>query len=189
MKADLSNLFVLDEAFTKDAVRAGFASSSRHVGDWAAATCAGSILTQSSGRTLCDLVGTTRAGLYLLSQRVRDALKREMIAGWRAYPVDFRGSNGEPLSQYAAIGVIGRCGPLENERSKKVTRLLPAASSSADSWIGLYFREDTWDGADLFRPYGTMLTIATSRAKEVIEKIGATNIRFRPLLKVERAVL
>lgn len=190
MKANLSDLFVLDEAFKKGAVRAEFPSSREHVSSWIVGTCSGNIsLTQNSGRAFCDFVGTTLAGFYLFSNRVQDALKKERITGWHACPIDFKAFNGESIFQYAAIAITGRCGPLENERSKKVTRVLPTARSSEEIWIGLYFREETWSGTDLFRPDGTMLTIATSRAREVIEGVGATNIRFRPLLEIERAVL
>jgi hypothetical protein len=190
VKAVLSSLFVLDEAFDRGAVRVEFASSSKDVDDWAVGKCTSTIaLKQNSGRTFCDLVGTTHAGFYLWSQRLQDVLRKEAISGWNVCPVELMSSKGESISHYAAIGITGRCGPLQNWRSKKVTRLLPGSNAYSDCWIGLYFAEDTWDGSDLFRPDGTMLTIATSRAKEVIEGTAATNIRIRPLLEVERPVL
>lgn len=190
MKADLSNLYVVDEAFDKGAVRVRFVSSSKDVDNWAVGTCTGAIkLERSAGRVCRDFVGTTHAGFYLLSQRLQDALSKEAISGWRACPVELTMSTGDSVPNYAAIGITGRCGPLQNGRSKKVTRQLPGTNSPSDCWVGLYFAEDTWDGSDLFRPEGTMLTIATARAKKAIEDATATNVRFRPLLEVERAVL
>lgn len=190
MKADLSKLFVLDEAFEKGAARAGFATSGTDLDNWVIGKCTNIIaLRQNTGRSFYDLLGTTHAGSYLLSQRIQDVLSMQAITGWRACPVELTTSKGEAPPQYAAIGITGRCGPIQKGRSKKVTRLVPGTDLSTESWIGLYFDEDTWDGCDLFRPNGTMLTVVTSRAKEAIDSAAATNIRFRPLLEIERTVL
>jgi hypothetical protein len=190
MKADLSSSFVLDEAFKKSAVRAGFVCSSEDIDKWAVGDCTETIaLRQNAGRNLCDLIGTTHAGFYLLSHQVQEALHAARVTGWRACPTALKDLRGKLIDGYNAVGITGRCGSLDNTRSKKVTRILPSASSSADRWLGLYFPEETWDGADLFRPEGTMLTIVTLRAKEVIEATKATNIRFRRLLDVERMML
>ena len=93
------------------------------------------------------------------------------------------------IEGYSALGIIGRCGPLDNTRSKQISRLEPARGTSTQTWLGLYFDEDTWDGRDLFRPVGTMLTVLTTRAMEAIDRAKATNIRLRPLLEFERFVL
>jgi len=190
MKANLAQLFVLSEAFERSAARAEFASSIDGIDDWAVGKCAETIrLKQTSRGNLRDLVGTTHAGFYLLSRRVQEALQREKVTGWRACPIQFTDADGNANDNYSAIGITARCGHLDNSRSEKVVRLSSESRAPSSWWVGLYFDEDTWSGADLFRPDGTMLTLATSRAKAVFEGIGATNVRFRRMLEVERAVL
>lgn len=190
MKADLTRLFVVDEAFARGSMRADFATTAENVDKWAAGECSDTIaLKQHSGTKLGDLVGTTYSGFYLLSQRVLSVFDREGINGWRACAVTLKSSSRELIEGYSAVGITGRCGPLDNARSQKVTRILPESKSSTSSWIGLYFAEDSWDGSDLFRPQGTMLTIATGRVVDVLRAINATNVRIRPLLGVERAAL
>jgi hypothetical protein len=190
MKANLAQLFVLSEAFERSAARAEFASSTDGLDDWVVGDCTEKIrLKQMSRGNLRDLVGTTHAGFYLLSRRVQEALHREKVTGWRACPIQFTDADGKANDNYSAIGITARCGPLDNARSEKILRLAPESGAPSSCWIGLFFDEDTWSGADLFRPDGTMLTLATSRAKAVIEGIGATNVRFRNMLEVERAVL
>jgi hypothetical protein len=190
MRLDLSNVFVLDEAFTRGAARADFDSSTEDIDKWAVGTCTRTImLKRCSGNKLYDLVGTTYSGFYLLSRRAVSMLEREKVIGWRACSVRFKDEQDALIDGYSAIGIIGRCGYLDNTRSQKVTRLSPEADSSITSWIGMYFDEETWDGSDLFRPRGTMLTLATARAKELLEQMLVTNVRFRRVLEVERLAL
>src|SRR5688572_3482890 len=115
MKADLSKLFVLDEAFKEGAARAKLGNvSGEDLASWMAGRCADTVsLRQDSGDTFCDLVGTTCPGFYLLSLRVQDALKKEVITGWTSCPVDFRTAEGKAIEHYAAIGITGRCGKLD----------------------------------------------------------------------------
>jgi hypothetical protein len=190
MRVELSRLFVLDEAFLPGAVRADFLDSTENVEKWAVGECAGAIaLRQFAGKRLEDLVGTTRAGFYLLSRRLTSAMNQNGISGWKACETAFEDAKGRRIDGYSAIVITAQCGPLQNERSKEVTYVPLSMQRQTRRWIGIYFEECSWDGSDLFRPRGTMLTVATARAKETIEALKPTNIRFRPLLEVERLAL
>jgi hypothetical protein len=190
MKADLTDLFVLDEAFEEGAIRASFVSAEVEFSRLAVGDCKGTVLlSQESGTRALDLVGTTRAGFYLLSQRVQEALLSANVNGWRPCPVEFLDDQGRAFGQYAVIGITAHCGRLDNTRSRKVMSVSPKSGKPVANWVGLYFEEESWDGSDLFRPEGSLLTIVTSRAKGVFENIGALNIRFRRLLEVKRLVL
>ena len=133
-------------------------------------------------------MGTTDT-LRLISSRLQDTLSKEGITGWVTCPVELQDRMGEIIPNYAVLGTTGRCGPLLNSRSRRVTRTNYAGTGLMDVWLGYYFDEESWDGSDMFRPEGTRMTIVTKRTKGVIESIKATNIEFKPILEIERLVL
>lgn len=189
MIADLSNLFLLGEDFIPGAVRADFTCDIADIYKWVSGECTRTItLKQCEGEKLCDLIGTT-ATLRLISKRVQEALISERITGWRTCPIEFKDKKGELIDNYGALATVGRCGPLDNSRCRKITRKALATDELIDVFLGYYFDEDSWDGSDLFRPEGTRMTMVTQRAKDVIESISATNIEFKPILEIESLML
>ncbi len=188
MRANLHELFLLDEAFEERAVRAAFCSKDIDFLRLSAGQCPDSIqMTRHSGSKAFDLVGTTRHGIYLFSPRLQDALRSTKVTGWQPCPVTFfSGRPNEELRQYAAIGITARCGGLDNTRSIRTMTSTTKTGKSVPRWVGIYFDEETWDGSDMFRPVGTMLTIVTSRVKNLLEGVGVTNVRLRKVLEVER---
>lgn len=191
MKANLSKLYLLGEAFERGSVRAKITCQldDGDIVQLISGNCSCAIsLKQVEGKKLCDLMGTT-ATLTLISSRVADALKMEGITGLATCPAGLRNRKGETIPGYEVLATTGRCGPLVNSRSPKVTRTNYARTGSMDVWLGYYFDEETWDGSDMFRPEGTRMTIVTERVKELIESINGTNIDFKAILDVERLVL
>src|SRR5947209_6681915 len=53
------------------------------------------VCDQFLGRTPYDLIGAGSVALYLLSDRVIDALEREQFIGWRAHPAEVHAKGGQ----------------------------------------------------------------------------------------------
>lgn len=191
MKANLSKLYLMGEAFERGSVRAKITSqlSDGDIAQLISGNCSCAIfLKQVEGTRLCDLMGTT-VTLNLISSRVADVLKLGGVTGLATCPAELRDRKGELIPGYEVLATTGRCGPLVSSRSPKVTRTNYAGTGSMDVWLGYYFDEKTWDGSDMFRPEGTRMTIVTERVKELIETIHGTNVDFKAILDVERLVL
>jgi hypothetical protein len=191
MKADLSQLYLLGEGFKRGAVRAEITCpcDNDDIAHWISGHCKKPIiLKQKEGRNFCDLMGTGYT-LDLISSRIADAVREAGMTGLATCPAELTAKNGDPVTGYEVLGTIGRCGPLQNDRSPKVRQLNKVGTAMMDIWLGYYFDEDTWDGSDVFRPDGTRMTLVTKRVKDLIEGMGATNITFTPILEIERLVL
>lgn len=179
----------MGEAFDRDAIRAKITCDVDDLDQLISGNCTQLVtLKQYEGRKLCDLMGTTHS-LILISSRLQKTLSSEGITGWATCPAVLKDRQGELISDYAVLATTGRCGPLINKRSPKVTRNNYAETDLVDVYLGYYFDEDSWDGSDIFRPDDTRMTIISQRAKDAIESINATNILMNSILEVERLVL
>ncbi len=189
MRIELSDVYLLGEAFERAAVRADFTCSSHDVGKWLCGECTQTItLKQYEGFQYCDLMGTTDT-LRLISDRLQKALSDQGVTGWTTCPVELLDRRGGTVPGYAALATSGRCGPLVNSRSPKVRRMNRAGNGMMDIWLGYYFDEESWDGSDMFRPDGTRMTLVTKRARKVIEAMGTSNITLEPILEIERLAI
>lgn len=192
MKADLSTMFLLGEAFERSAVRAEIICpfDNDDINKWIVGDCSKPVmLRQAEGHKYYDFIGTTSAAIDLISSRIVAAMHQGGITGLATCPTDLKDKNGEAVIGYELLGTIGRCGPLDNGRSLKTMRPNKVRTAMIELWLGYYFDEESWDGSDIFRPNGTRMIIVTNRTKNLIEQIGATNISFKPILEVERLVL
>lgn len=140
------------------------------------------------GRYVFDVIGTGSPELLLLSCRVLQVLRDSRVTGWKSFPVEIRGSKGEPIRGYEGLIVTGRCGAVDWSMGK-YARMPPRIPSSNpyDAWIGMYFDPESWDGSDLFMPEGTAYIIAVERVKTAVEQAEITNVRFKPLTEFERS--
>ena len=186
MRANLSDLFLLCEAFSHHAVRANFTCDTTDVKIWRCGGTTGNItLKQNQGRYFRDLVGTTSVGIDLVSDRVQSAFRDADITGWRPHPITFVDRKGAAIQGYDALTITGRCGPLDDSRCIKGTRLFPGAIKPSVCYFGFYFDEDSWDGTDIFTPQGSLATLVSRRVIEVLADIKATNIHLQPILEVD----
>ncbi|HTA89350.1 MAG TPA: DUF1629 domain-containing protein [Polyangiaceae bacterium] len=144
---------------------------------------------QYEGTRWLDFVGTQRAPLRLVSERVLEAFVAGGVTGWEPAPVEISDSGGAPIAGYGLLVVVGRCGAIDNSRSMLVDRIVPGNPKESKVWKGLYVEEKTWDGRDLFNPERSSLLLATEKVKRILEREKATNIRLESLLDVERLSL
>lgn len=137
----------------------------------------------ASGSTPRDLVSTSLVSLRLISDRVISVLRE--FSGWGTYPVEVYGKKGERIPGYHGLAVTGRCGPIDDSRSRPAV-YPPAVPQGRPTlvWIGLYFDPETWDGSDVFLPEDSANIFVTEAVKEAFEKAKITNVEFTPLTQV-----
>jgi hypothetical protein len=132
-----------------------------------------------------DVIRTTFAAPIVVHQRVIDILLAAKFSGWSTYPVEVCTKDGEILTDYKGLSITGRCGPIQNERSTKIDRILPGGIFPV--WLGLYFDPATWDGSDVFMPAGkTGWIFVSAEVKGAFERAKVKNIVFTPSERIER---
>jgi hypothetical protein len=146
-------------------------------------------LEQYEGTKWFDFVGTQRAALRLVSERLLRAFEQAGLRGWEGLPIQLLDRSGKMVDGYRLLVIVGRCGPIDNARSVQVDKIVAGNKSVAKVWQGLYFDEKTWDGSDLFSPGDTALMFATSAVKQTLEREKATNISVGSLVDFERPSL
>jgi hypothetical protein len=137
-----------------------------------------------------DLICIGYPSIYLLSINVINVLLENKITGWKSYHVDIYNKNGELNEDYYLFPVTGYCGPIDNKRSKRVSKppLVPGGNTYKP-WVGLFFDLNTWDGKDIFSPKDTTFIFVVEKVKNILEKQKFKNIIFRPITKIERLML
>jgi len=138
------------------------------------------------GRLEKDLIGTTHAGIYLVSDNLIRVLKENTVSGWGVFDIELYFKKGL-LSGYSGFFVRGRCGELDNTRCKK--KVQPALSEKTQPYTvmtGYYFDEETWDHSDIFIPDNTRVIITTGRVRECLLSSNISNISLTPVEDVER---
>ena len=138
----------------------------------------------ASGSTPYDFVSTSLPPLKLVSERVVAVLRD--FTGWATYPVEVYGKKGELVAGYHGLAVTGRCGPIDDSRSRPAIRPPAVPHGQATRmWIGLYFDPVSWDGSDVFLPKGNGRTFITEDLKSALERAGITNVYFTALSEAE----
>jgi hypothetical protein len=189
---DYGRFFALGEGFTPSAVRA---SSAEAIPDPYALTRAEVSphapisFVHFEGRDLHDLIGTTYAGLHLLSDRAIHVLAERQFTGWATYPVELRDVHGDPVPGYQGLAVTGRCGPIEDSLSPIDVLPPPVPTGKAmPHRIGLFFEPETWDHSDVFTPRDTNWVFVTEEVRDAFAAANLTNLNLRRLTEVQRLV-
>src|SRR5207244_3302426 len=101
-----------------------------------------------------DVIWTTLAVPLLVRNRVREILEARAFKGWTVYPIELGGAEGQPITGFHGLSILGRCGAIENERSIRVPKKYAAGVFPV--WKGICFDPKTWDGSDIFVPQGNV---------------------------------
>lgn len=138
-----------------------------------------------------DFIWTTWAGVFLISDRVRQLLEEEQITGWLTYAVELTDRQEGALSGYFGFAVTGRCGPFLPKKSEVVIKPPPVPGGrSAAHRRGLFFDPSTWDGSDIFcSEDGTGFVVATKRVVELVDRSRITNVAFETLADYETLIV
>jgi hypothetical protein len=194
---DLSSLFVLGEAFKRNAFRArplepnaelllNLAMGKQQPGHAIR-------FGRESGKKLLDWVGTGLVSTRLISVRLASAWRTAGVTGWDTFPVELFDAlehevEDDQIDGYAGLSVVGKSGAIDQGRHEVVIK--PAAVGPAlIKWArGLWFAIESWDGSDLFVPAESQMLIASAKAVEVLQAIRATNVTMTRLTEFERII-
>jgi hypothetical protein len=142
-------------------------------------------LAWAEGSRLMDFTGTTAVLPQVISQRFVDVLHANSVTGWSTYPIELRGKDEQLIEGYHGLVVTGKCGPLQDERSRVETRIGKAGGRYTVK-LGLFFEEARWDGSDVYTPDDTSFVFVVGKVKRLLEKAKVSNVRFTALDAVER---
>jgi hypothetical protein len=131
-----------------------------------------------------DILWGSLTPLLCIHQRVIDLLHTNNITGWSTYPVEVVDRKGIPLSNYFGWAIPKSVGDRDTSRSEIVSKPPPAPKGiSYQVYRGLYFDLGKWDGSDLFRIRGFIIT--TEKVVKTFKRAKITNVRFTPVSEVE----
>ena len=143
------------------------------------------------GRRVRDIIWTTLPPLVLISKRFRDVLERAGLTGWSTYPVKVYDQEGRQVRGFFGLAVTGLAGAVDNSRSKRVWRgPWVEGGPKSQNYLGMFFKDDEWDGTDIFRPQKSSWIIVTERFKKALEEadLDVRNVKFDKLSTYERDI-
>ncbi len=134
------------------------------------------------GRDVYDvmLVGVF---LHLVSPAVIAVLEALDAKGWTAMPVT---SDVERVQDYRLLGVTGRCGLEDANRRQRAMSAAGAGSVSVPVRLGMFFKNDEWDGSDVFTMPNGGFTIVTERVVDALYAAKITNLGATRLTEFEQ---
>jgi hypothetical protein len=138
------------------------------------------------GKNIYDLVSTSYATLYLLSDRTTDLLREHKITGWKTYPAILYDRKGDEIKGYSIFSVTGRSGDIDWSKSEKFIKdpFVPGGRA-ANMLIGLYPHMRSWDGSDVFLAEGRGFIFITKRVRDLLVKHKVTNILLTKVTEFE----
>ena len=138
------------------------------------------------GKTLYDIIWTTNAFPLIVSERIIELFKSNGITGWKTYNVEIRSKKNDLVDQkYFGLIITGRCGYRDYTKSSII---LDKIGINIKPHIkGFYFKNDYWDGSDLFMSNpeqnrnSTMSRFCTDKVVNLFKKEKIKNIEFEAL--------
>ncbi|MBK9163587.1 MAG: hypothetical protein IPM21_06650 [Acidobacteria bacterium] len=140
---------------------------------------------QRSGNVFGDVLDTSSAILFLISDRFVNALESEGLSGWGRFNVEITKKNGEHVSGYHGLYVTGRSGPIDLSNSIRVKKRVVNDGPISNYYLGLNVRPDQWDGSDFFLPQGHFGIFISQRAAEALSNGKFSNLFLQDSTKIE----
>jgi hypothetical protein len=117
-----------------------------------------------------DLIGTTWANVYAISERLKTVLEDAHLTGWVPYLLEV--SSGELASRKVwLLTVRGRSGPVYG---------VDGAHRDGLETLGQYLDPKEWDGSDLFVPSNRNVILIARQAAETLEAAHLSNLELDP---------
>ena len=135
-------------------------------------------VASAEGRILRDVIWTDNVSIVLISDRVVHLFRSHHFSGWSTYQVRVHAKGVQ--QNYFGLIVTGRCGPLDRTRGEWVHK----DDVPGRFLRGVFFDEQSWDGADFFLPQGTAFIFITERVRDLLVREGVENIRCERLSDV-----
>lgn len=181
---DNDNISILGRGDVPGAIWMELSESCRLEGAEATAIFRGEMLPETpiefirqEGEEDVDYVGTSFTGpISLISTRFAELLRTNEITGWSTYPVSIDSRGVDLEFSYVGLSITGRCGPIDDSRSRKVKRRT-IGGVDREMYVGLHPDMSQWDGSDMFNPRA-YLTFVNSKVRSLVESAGLRNIEF-----------
>ena len=144
------------------------------------------LFKQEYGKKLADVLDTGHVSLFLISEKLKNALDSEKITGWKTYPVQVLDKKGSEVKGYYGFSIVGICGPIDYSQCEIFEKKNIPTGPLCKYYRGLPIGLDKWDGSDFFLPEGTCHIIITPKVVEMLKKNKFTNIELKNLADTER---
>jgi hypothetical protein len=146
------------------------------------------IFKQESGSRFDDLLNTGTVSLYLVSEKLKILLEKNGLTGWKTFEIKVLDKKGIEVNGYYGFTVTGRCGKIDDSKGELITRRAVPDGPLAEYRKGLYVGLDKWDGSDFFCPEESLYFVTTKKAVDIIKANKISNVEFKILADIERAV-
>jgi len=125
------------------------------------------------GRIMRDLLDMRYPHCFLISDRVRDLLGKELITGWKPFPIILFDKQGEEIKGYNGFTVTGRSGSVCFSIDRK------------DIPIGemkkyVFWNNQQWDGSDIFLIKPNYM-VCTQRVIKLLKSHNVDALSYQPL--------
>lgn len=131
-----------------------------------------------NGKKLRDVLDMRYVSAYLISDRMKNILKKNKITGWKSYPVIIYDKKGGIIEGYNGFSIVGKSGPMDPRRqpTEYYVRKWDGSVSDSLDYIGGWFDISTWDGSDIFILGESLWIIITKRLYKILKKEKITAI-------------
>lgn len=136
------------------------------------------VVRRAMGGPLRDAIELTSVFPYVVSDRFREVLVRHDFRGWITYPVELYDKAGKQVSDYHALCITGRCGPVRRWRGFSPSRILLMEGR------GLHVDARTWDGSDLFVPEKSGWLLVLEPVMQALRRATLSGLHFEPIREV-----
>ena len=138
----------------------------------------------AQGLEATDFLWTQLVTPVCASERLIRILSENEVSGWSTYPVEVYDREGNMHPCYHGLAVTGAVCEADYSLSTVVTKPPPTPNGrSYDVYRGLYFKEDEWDGCDMFWVGGVRVVV--DRVRKIFEQNKVSNVRFTPITERE----
>lgn len=118
------------------------------------------------GRKWNDLIEFETSQHFLISERLKITIEEHKLTGIQFFPIKIK---LKPNKKYFGFHLTHTAGPIINKKE------------ASFGFEPIEFDESTWDGSDFFTLEGTLLTVISQRAKEILEKGKYSNLEIEPI--------
>lgn len=199
MKPDYTDLFVLEDPFSKRYMRLTIVDA-RYEADsfenfvrlFFRGDCNVNpplLLQYKMGGQPADIIWTDYPPITIISQKVKDLLISEGFTGWKTYDVNILDKEGQPMAGYHGLSITGIAGGQDYKRGIVVDKQ-PIVPTGKPYQVlkGFYFEADYWDGSDFTIVSGRKPIIVTGRVVDAFKKAKIKNVEFIGLKEREIAL-
>lgn len=128
---------------------------------------------QVYGKHFYDILDTGCAGLFLISEKMKNVLEENQLTGWKVFPIKLFDKKDHEITGYYGLSVIGQSSATSYKKSEILEKRLVPNGPLCKFFKGVFIEK--WDGSDFFTPDGTYQTFITRKACEILKKNNITN--------------